>query len=227
MSVVFFVYHFGFSPRADRISAHFSTNSVAERRIYKDELLKSIFNGRKFKSLDASELQIYEFYAGQAKERFLIRRLFQGTLESTLRCEECGHTSPNMETFLDISLPVVAAPTVSTASSVAATNGRSPVSAAASNGDDNHYTVAPRKSPERPQLTQRQQKRNDKKEKRKANNANKRNKNGPKGAAAEEEEKDDGMNGEAANDKETSEIVDGETAPHSEVCVIFICLVIE
>lgn len=48
-----------------------------------------------------------EWYANQAKERYLIERVFQGSLESTLRCEDCSHTSSNMEKFLDISLPVV------------------------------------------------------------------------------------------------------------------------
>lgn len=48
-----------------------------------------------------------EWYANQAKERFLIERVFQGSLESTLRCEDCSKTSPNVEKFLDISLPVV------------------------------------------------------------------------------------------------------------------------
>lgn len=32
--------------------------------------------------------------------------MFQGSLESTLKCEDCAHTSPSSEKFLDISLPI-------------------------------------------------------------------------------------------------------------------------
>lgn len=86
---------------------------MAERKIYRHQLLGALFNQRKFRTLSPLEVQEFDFYAGQARGRYLIRRLFQGTLESTLRCEVCSHTSPNRETFLDISLPVAAAPPAS------------------------------------------------------------------------------------------------------------------
>lgn len=81
-------------------------NSVSENRIYKDQILATTFNGRRFKNLQPDEVKQLEWYANQSKDRFLIRRVFQGTLESTLRCEDCGNTSQNSEKFLDISLPV-------------------------------------------------------------------------------------------------------------------------
>lgn len=64
------------------------------------------FDGRRFKNLTPAEVKKVSWYANQSKDRYLIRRVFQGSLESTLRCEECGNTSPNNEKFLDISLPV-------------------------------------------------------------------------------------------------------------------------
>lgn len=83
-----------------------SISSVSENRIYQNQILAANFNGRRFKSLTPDEVKKYTWYANQSKHRFLIRRVFQGSLESTLRCEECGNTSPNNEKFLDISLPV-------------------------------------------------------------------------------------------------------------------------
>lgn len=68
------------------------------------------------------EQQQIDFYVNQTKDRFLIKRLFQGTLESTLRCEECGNTSPNTESFLDISLPLAAASATCNTKSPSATS---------------------------------------------------------------------------------------------------------
>lgn len=79
---------------------------MSENRIYQNQILAANFNRRRFKSLTPSEVKQVQWYANQSKDRFLIRRVFQGSLESTLRCEECGNTSPNNEKFLDISLPV-------------------------------------------------------------------------------------------------------------------------
>lgn len=79
---------------------------VAERQTYLKLLMRTLFPNRKFKSLDADEKRTMENYANQAKDRFLIERVFQGSLESTLQCSDCAHTSPNMEKFLDISLPI-------------------------------------------------------------------------------------------------------------------------
>lgn len=93
---------------------------VAERHTYLKHLLRIIFTGRKFKNLTPEEKQKLESYANQAKDRYLIERVFQGSLESTLQCADCAHTSPNMEKFLDISLPISvdAVPKPSTSMSV-------------------------------------------------------------------------------------------------------------
>lgn len=79
---------------------------TAERQTYHKLLRKTLFKGRKFKNLTPGEKQTLETYAKQAKDRYLIERVFQGSLESTLQCADCAHTSPNMEKFLDISLPI-------------------------------------------------------------------------------------------------------------------------
>lgn len=48
-----------------------------------------------------------KFYGAQINERILIpEHVFRGFLVSTLKCEDCDHTSPCHESFLDISLPV-------------------------------------------------------------------------------------------------------------------------
>lgn len=79
---------------------------VAERQTYLKLLMRGLFDSRKFKNLTTEEKHQLGSYANQAKERYLIERVFQGSLESTLQCEDCAHTSPNMEKFLDISLPI-------------------------------------------------------------------------------------------------------------------------
>lgn len=79
---------------------------VAERHTYRKLLMRALFKGRKFKNLTTEEKQTLESYANQSKDRYLIERVFQGSLESTLQCADCAHTSPNMEKFLDISLPI-------------------------------------------------------------------------------------------------------------------------
>lgn len=48
-----------------------------------------------------------KFYGLQAQNRIPIPdQVFQGKLVSTLVCQECYHTSPRQEQFLDISLPI-------------------------------------------------------------------------------------------------------------------------
>lgn len=48
-----------------------------------------------------------KFYGLQAQKRIPIPdQVFQGKLVSTLVCQDCTHTSPRQEQFLDISLPI-------------------------------------------------------------------------------------------------------------------------
>lgn len=48
-----------------------------------------------------------KFYGLQAQNRIPIPdQVFQGKLVSTLVCQDCEHTSPRQENFLDISLPI-------------------------------------------------------------------------------------------------------------------------
>lgn len=68
--------------------------------------------GWRHKSLEINDTpdeikQKCKFYGLQAQNRIPIPdQVFQGKLVSTLVCQDCNHTSPRQEHFLDISLPI-------------------------------------------------------------------------------------------------------------------------
>lgn len=129
----------------------------AERHTYHKLIASILVKGRR---PNADELKTMQFYANQAKDRYLIERVFQGSLESTLRCQDCMNTSPNMEKFLDISLPIIVEP-----SAMAGAAAR-PMLTAGSSGDAGGY-MRQRNSPEPPAaLTKRQLKKEKRKTKR-------------------------------------------------------------
>lgn len=49
-----------------------------------------------------------KFYGNQASAKLLgPERVFRGELVSTIQCLDCHHSSPRVEPFLDLSLPVL------------------------------------------------------------------------------------------------------------------------
>lgn len=60
-------------------------------------------------NLDLNSKARVKFYGNQASSRLLgPEPVFRGILVSTLECQECNHSSPRTEHFLDLSLPVTA-----------------------------------------------------------------------------------------------------------------------
>ncbi|KAK4874090.1 hypothetical protein RN001_013450 [Aquatica leii] len=58
-------------------------------------------------SVEGDKKKIIKFYGQQASELLLpTEQVFRGVLVSTLRCQECSHTSQRDEFFLDLSLPI-------------------------------------------------------------------------------------------------------------------------
>lgn len=58
-------------------------------------------------TVEGEKRAIIRFYGGQASELLLpTEQVFRGVLVSTLKCQDCGHTSHREEYFLDLSLPI-------------------------------------------------------------------------------------------------------------------------